>query len=102
MCIGDSLKLTSYVGAKVGAVGAVVGGRVGRLEPVVGATVGELVACPETVRTADPPQEPDSQQPCASVYFWHGSVNVFVSEEHRPQLSSFVAISAPESSYKRK
>ena len=84
MCIGDSLKLTSYVGAKVGAVGAVVGGRVG------------------TVRTAVPPQELESQQPCASVYFWHGAVNVFVIEEHIPQLSSFAATSAPESSYKRK
>ena len=99
MCIGESLKLTSYVGAKDG-VAVVVGTAV--VMAALGATVGELVACPETVRTAAPPQEPDPQQPCASVYFWHGAVNVFVSEEHRPQLSSFVAISAPESSYKRK
>ena len=89
------------VGTATGAfVKAAVGTAV--VTASVEVTVGELVACPETVRTVDPPQELDSKQPCTSVYFWYAAVNVFVIEEHIPQLSSFSAISAHESSYKRK
>ena len=49
------------IGALVGtATGAFVREAVGTaVTAAVEATVGELVVCPETVRTAAPPQEPD-------------------------------------------